>query len=117
MGGVTAFDYVLLAAIGTLAIIGLFKGLSGWLGTLTGAAAATVVGYFGFGFCLKVAMACPWVSGPFVSLAAAILDFLVYYAFIHGIRMLVSYPCHRIRICHILKSLAGFFLSFQFDFG
>ncbi len=77
MGGVTAFDYVLLAAIGALAIIGLFKGLSGWLGTLTGAAAATVVGYFGFGFCLKAAMACPWVSGPFVSLAAAILDFLV----------------------------------------
>ena len=73
----TAFDYVLLAAIGTLAIIGLFKGLSGWLGTLIGAVAATVVGYFGFDFCLKAAMACPWVSGPFVSLAAAILDFLV----------------------------------------
>ena len=74
---VTAFDYVLLAVIGTLAIIGLFKGLSGWLGTLTGAAAATVFGYFGFGYCLKAATACPWVSGPFVSLAAAILDFLV----------------------------------------
>ena len=59
---VTAFDYVLLAVIGTLAILGLFKGLSGWLGTLAGAVAAT---------------ACPWVSGPFVSLAAAILDFLV----------------------------------------
>ena len=73
----TAFDYVLLAAIGTLAIIGLFKGLSGWLGTLTGAAAATVVGYFGFGFCLTAATACPWVSGPFVSLAAAVMDFLV----------------------------------------
>ena len=74
---VTAFDYVLLAVIGTLAIIGLFKGLSGWLGTLTGAASATVFGYFGFGYCLKAATACPWVSGPFVSLAAAILDFLV----------------------------------------
>ena len=54
---VTAFDYVLLAVIGTLAIIGLFKGLSGWLGTLTGAAAATVFGYFGFGYCLMAAMA------------------------------------------------------------
>ena len=74
---VTTFDYVLLAAIGTLAIIGLFKGLSGWLGTLTGAAAATVVGYFCFGYCLKAAAACPWVSDSFVSLAAAILDFLV----------------------------------------
>ena len=74
---VTAIDYVLLAVIGTLAIIGLFKGLSGWLGTLTGAASATVFGYFGFGYCLKAATACPWVSGPFVSLAAAILDFLV----------------------------------------
>ena len=73
----TVVDYVLLAAFGVLAIIGLFKGLSGWLGTLIGAAAATIVGYFGFGFCLKAAMACPWVSGPFVSLAAAILDFLV----------------------------------------
>ena len=73
----TMFDYVLVAVLGTLAIIGLFKGLSGWLGTLIGAAAATVVGYFGFGFCLKAATACPWVSGPFVSLAAAILDFLV----------------------------------------
>ena len=73
----TAIDYVLLAAIGTLAIIGLFKGLSGWLGTLTGAVAATVVGYFCFGYCLKAAVACPWVSGPFVSLAAAILDFLL----------------------------------------
>ena len=72
----TAVDYMLLAAIGTLAIIGLFKGLSGWLGTLSGAAAAAIVGYFGFGFCLKAATACPWVSGPFVSLAAAILDFL-----------------------------------------
>ena len=39
---VTAFDYVLLAVIGTLAIIGLFKGLSGWWGTLTGAGAAVV---------------------------------------------------------------------------
>ena len=74
---VTTFDYVLMAVIGTLAIIGLFKGLSGWLGTLTGAAAATVVGYFSFGYCLKAATACPWVSGPFVPLAAAILDFLV----------------------------------------
>ena len=74
---VTALDYVLLAAIGALAIIGLFKGLSGWLGTLTGAAATTVVGYFGFGYCLKAATAFPWVNGPFVPLAAAILDFLV----------------------------------------
>ena len=74
---VTVFDYVLVAVIGVLAVIGLFKGLSGWLGTLVGAAAATVVGYFGFGYCLKAAAACPWVSGPFVSLAAAILDFLL----------------------------------------
>ena len=44
---------------------------------MIGAAAATVFGYFGFGYCLKAATACPWVSGPFVSLAAAILDFLV----------------------------------------
>ena len=73
----TAFDYVLLAVIGTLAVIGLFKGLSGWLGTLIGAVAATAVGYFGFSCCLKAAAACPWVSGPFVSLAATILDFLV----------------------------------------
>ena len=75
--GLAAFDYVLLAAIGTLATIGLCKGLSGCLGTLIGTAAATVVGYLGFGYCLKAAMACPWVSGPFVPLAAAILDFLV----------------------------------------
>ena len=73
----TVFDYVLVAVIGVLAVIGLFKGLSGWLGTLIGAAVATVVGYFGFGYCLKAASACPWVSGPFVSLAAAILDFLL----------------------------------------
>ena len=70
------FDYVLLAAIGVLTVVGLFKGLSGWLGTLIGALAASLAGWFGFGYCLTAASFCQWVSGPFVPLAAAILDLL-----------------------------------------
>jgi len=74
---ITTLDYALLAVFGVLAIIGLFKGLSGWLGTVTGAVASAAVGYFAFGYCLLAASACPWVSGPFVRLAAAVLDLLV----------------------------------------
>ena len=73
----TTFDYVLLAAIGTLAVIGLFKGLSGWMGTLAGAGAGSLAGWLGFGWCLAAAANCPWVTGPFVRLAAALLDFLL----------------------------------------
>lgn len=73
----TTLDYVLLAVIGALAVIGLFKGFSGWLGTLSGAGAAALAGYFAFGSCIKAAAACPWVSGPFVHLAGAVLDFLL----------------------------------------
>ena len=71
---ITTLDYVLLAAIGVLAIIGLFKGFSGWMGTVVGVAVAAVAGYFAFGYCMLAASSCPWVSGPFVRLAAAILD-------------------------------------------
>lgn len=74
---ITTLDYVLLAAIGVLAIIGLFKGFSGWMGTMVGAAVAAVAGYFAFGYCMLAASSCPWVSGPFVRLAAAILDLFV----------------------------------------
>jgi len=73
----TTFDYVLLAVFGALGVIGLFKGLSGWLGTLAGAGAGALVGWLALGHCLAAAAACPWVSGPFVRLAAAVLDFLV----------------------------------------
>ena len=73
----TTIDYVLLAVIGALAVIGMFKGLSGWLGTLTGAAVGTAAGYFAFGYCLAIVDGTHWVSGPFVRLAAAVLDFLV----------------------------------------
>jgi uncharacterized membrane protein required for colicin V production len=74
---ITTFDYVLLAIVGALAVIGLFKGFSGWLGTLTGAAIATLAGYLCFGYCHAAAVACPWVSDSFVQVAAAVLDFLL----------------------------------------
>ena len=69
-------DYVLLAAIGVLAIIGLFKGFSGWMGIFAGAVVSTVVGYLAFGYCMSAAAASPWVSGPCVRIAAAVLDLL-----------------------------------------
>ena len=74
---ISTLDYVLVAAIGVLAIIGLFKGFSGWMGTVTGAVASAVAGYFAFGYCMLAASSCPWVSGPFVRLAAAMLDLFV----------------------------------------
>ena len=73
----TVVDYVLLAAFGVLAIIGLFKGFSGWMGTVIGAVASAAVGYFSFGYCLSLVAASPWVSGPCVRIAAALLDMLV----------------------------------------
>ncbi|MBR4654956.1 MAG: hypothetical protein IKO72_16485 [Kiritimatiellae bacterium] len=72
----TTLDWVLLFPIGALAVIGLFKGLSGWLGTLAGGAAAAAASYLLLGPCQSAAAACPWVSGPFVRVAAGVLDFL-----------------------------------------
>ena len=72
----TVVDYVLLAAFGVLAIIGLFRGFSGWMGTVIGAVVSAAVGYFSFGYCLSLAAASPWVSGPCVRIAAALLDML-----------------------------------------
>lgn len=69
-------DYVLLTIFGFLVIVGLFKGLSGWLGTIVGATSASVMGFFGFGTCRSAAAACSFVSPPLLVPAAMVLDFL-----------------------------------------
>ena len=74
---VTTFDYVLMAVLGALAVIGLFKGLSGWLGTFVGLTTAICVGYFGFGCCFSFTVKSQLVSEAFVPVAAAVMDFLV----------------------------------------
>lgn len=69
-------DYVLAAVAGFLLIVGLFKGLSGWLGTIAGTAAAAAAGTMGFGLCKSAAAACSFVTPPLLVPAAMVLDFL-----------------------------------------
>ncbi len=71
----TILDWVLFGALALLAGIGLFRGLSGELGSLAGLAAGLVTGFLLYG----VAMRCAEVSGlvehGFGTPGAAIIDF------------------------------------------
>lgn len=69
-------DYVLAAIAGFFLIVGLFKGLSGWLGTITGTAAASVAGMMGMELCRMAVAECSWIAPSLATPAAMVLDFL-----------------------------------------
>lgn len=51
----TTLDWVILGGIAVLAIIGLFRGISGEIGSLLGIAAGLVAGYALYGFATEIA--------------------------------------------------------------
>ena len=71
-------DYVIAAVVGGCVIIGLFKGLSGCLGTLAGAAAAAVATTLAFGTLQTFAGTFTFLAGSgFQRPAAFVLNFIL----------------------------------------
>ena len=74
----TALDWVLLAVAAFFAVVGLFRGLSGQLGSLVGIVAALVVGYFAFAPLRGFVQAGGMVNGETAQKSlAAVADFVV----------------------------------------
>lgn len=74
----TALDWVLLAIAAFFAVVGLFRGFSGQLGSLVGIVAALVVGYFAFAPLRGFVQAGNWISGEAAQKSlAAVADFVV----------------------------------------
>ena len=73
----TTVDYVLAGLLAGLAVIGLFKGLSGWLGTIAGLAAAFVVAPLLFATCIAWASGFAFLGGAFLMPVAVIIDFVL----------------------------------------
>jgi len=74
----TALDWVLLAIAAFFAVVGLFRGFSGQLGSLVGIVAALVVGYFAFAPLREFVQAGNWISGEAAQKSlAAVADFVV----------------------------------------
>ncbi len=72
----TILDWILFGAIVLLAGIGLFRGLSGELGSVAGLAAALVVGYFLFGVAWSCADAVGLVAQGWGTPSAVVIDFV-----------------------------------------
>ncbi|MCQ2392228.1 MAG: CvpA family protein [Kiritimatiellae bacterium] len=73
-----AVDYVIAAVVGGCVIIGLFKGLSGCLGTLAGAVAAAVATTLAFGTLFTFAGTFTFLAGNgFQRPAAFVLNFIL----------------------------------------
>lgn len=73
----TRLDYVLVAILGALAVIGLFKGFSGWLGTIVGLVAVTFVAPLLFGPCMVWAAGCTFLGGASVMPVGVIIDLVL----------------------------------------
>ncbi|MGN0852012.1 MAG: CvpA family protein [Kiritimatiellia bacterium] len=88
----TVLDYVLFAVMAFVVGVGLFRGLSGELGSLAGFAAALAAGYFLYG----VAKGLAWKAGlgargdAVWTVSAAALDFVFALVAYGLVRMLVS---------------------------
>ena len=71
----TGLDCALGCVAAALAVVGLFRGFSGTLGTLAGTAAAVAVGFFSWSFAASLAGRC--VSSPStMRLVAGVFDFV-----------------------------------------
>ena len=70
----TSLDWGLVAVWAAFVCIGLFKGFSGWLGTLSGAAVATATSVFAFPFWLAQASA---YAGASARPVAFVIDFIL----------------------------------------
>lgn len=74
----TLLDWVLFAVAAFFAVAGLFRGFSGQLGSLSGIAAALVVGYLSFSPLHEMVATGNWVTGQVSQRSmAAVADFVV----------------------------------------
>lgn len=74
----TAIDWVLLTVAAFFAVVGLFRGFSGQLGSLVGIAAALIVGYFAFAPLRGLVENWHWVDGEATQKSiAAFADFVL----------------------------------------
>ncbi len=75
--GVAPLDWILLGVAALLAVLGLFRGLSGQLGSLVGIVGALAVGYFAFSPIMGMVRSGGWVEGDAAQKSlAAVLDFV-----------------------------------------
>lgn len=74
----TALDWVLLAIAAFFAVVGLFRGFSGQLGSLVGLVAALAVGYFAFSPLHGLVQSGNWIGGDAAQKSLAVVaDFVV----------------------------------------
>lgn len=71
----TLIDWVLVGALALLALIGLFRGLSGELGSLSGLVVAVLTGMCLYGVAQRCAAAAGFAGGAWESPVAGVIDF------------------------------------------
>ncbi len=86
----TILDWVLFAVLATLAFVGLFRGLSGELGSLAGLAAALVAGFLLYGAAWKCAEITGLVAHGWGTAGAVVIDFCFGLVAFGLVRWLVS---------------------------
>ena len=87
----TPIDMVLLGAVALFAGIGLFRGLSGELGSLAGFASAAAAGIFAYGFSHLAAQSFGFNDGDVAELVAAcVIDFVIVLLAFGIVRMAVN---------------------------
>ena len=103
----TALDWVLFAMTAFFAVVGLFWGFSGQLGSLAGMAAALLAGYFLFAPLRGLAVSGNWVTGDAAqSCLAAVLDFVIALVVFWIVRRIVA-KCVSFLVPQPMNALAG----------